>query len=261
MLFNKHDSKYPLLNHQYSPRIALFVQIVSMLFVSLLAVFQSSIALSIFEWGMLQGLLSGLISFCFHMPFWWIFINLVFVPLIITTLAFNISSLWFLLFFVCLLLIYGKTYKTQVPLHLSSKGVNIALESLLPKQGQFSFIDLGSGCGGLLNNLASAHKNGSFYGIESAPLPFLISKIRNIFQTLPCKIFWGDFWKHDLSKYDVVYAYLSPVPMESLWNKARNEMHPGSLLISNTFMIPGVAPDKSIQLNGFSNSTLYLWKI
>ena len=261
MFFNKQDSKYPLLNHQYSAGIALFVQIVSVLFVSLLALVQSSITLSIFEWSMLQGLLSGLISCCLRMPFWWIPIHLVFIPLAIATLALNISSLWFLLFFVCLLLIYGKTYKTQVPLYLSSKSVNIALESLLPKQGHFSFIDLGSGCGGLLNNLASAHKNGNFYGIESAPLPFLISKLRNTFQTLPCKIFWGDFWKHDFSKYDVVYAYLSPVPMKSLWCKASKEMRPGSLLISNTFMIPGIAPYKSIQLNDFSNSTLYLWKI
>lgn len=248
------------MNHQYSSGIALFVQTVSMLFVVPLAVVQSPLALSIFEWGMLQGLLSGLISYCLRMPFWWIFINFLFVPLIITALAFNISSLWFLLFFAFLLLIYGKTYKTQVPLYLSSKRVNIALELLLPKV-EFSFIDLGSGCGGLLNNLASFHKNGSFYGIESAPLPFLISKLRNIFQTLPCEILWGDFWKHDLSKYDVVYAYLSPVPMESLWRKASKEMRPGSLLISNTFIIPGITPDKSIQLNDFSNSTLYLWKI
>ena len=250
-----------MLNHQYSPGIALCVQIASILIVSLIVAIQSSIALSIFEWSIVQGLLSGLISYYLRMPFWWIFINLVFVPIAITTLALNISSLWFLLFFNCLLLIYGKTYKTRVPLYLSSKSVNTALESLLPKQGQFSFIDLGSGCGGLLNTLASIHKNGRFYGIESAPLPFLISKLRNIFHVSSCKIFWGDFWKHDFSKYDVVYAYLSPVPMESLWHKVSKEMRPGSLLISNTFIIPGIAPDKSIQLNDFSNSTLYLWKI
>ena len=112
MFYYKHNSKY---SHQYSPEIALFVQIISLLFTSLLAAVQSLIALSIFEWSMLQGLLSGLISYYLRMPYWWIFINLVFFPLIITTLAFNISSLWFLLFFVCLLLIYGKTYKTRVP--------------------------------------------------------------------------------------------------------------------------------------------------
>lgn len=250
-----------MLPHKNSSVIALLIQMASMLLVFLLIVSQSSIALSLFEWAIVQGFLAGLASYYFRMPLWWIPIHLIFMPLSIATLALNISSLWFLLLFVGLLLIYGKTYKTQVPLYLSSKSVNKALESLLPPHDDFSFIDLGSGCGGLLKNLAKVHKNGRFYGIESAPLPFLISKLRNMFRITGCKIVWGDFWKHDFSQYDVVYAYLSPVPMESLWKKARQEMRPGSLLISNTFAIPGITPYKSIQLDDFSNSTLYLWKI
>ena len=201
-----------MLRHQHSSVIALLIQIGSILLVTLLIISQSTITLSIFEWSLLQGLLAGLISYCFRMPVWWVPIHFVFIPLAITTLALNISPFWFFICFLGLMLIYGKTYKTQVPFYLSSKSVNTALETLLPKQAQFSFVDLGSGCGGLLNNLASIHKNGIFYGIESAPLPFLISKLRNIFCTSACKIFWGDFWKHDFSKYDVVYAYLSPIP-------------------------------------------------
>ncbi|MBP6058666.1 MAG: hypothetical protein KA524_09695 [Nitrosomonas sp.] len=240
---------------------ALLIQIVTALFVMLLITSQATIALSVFEWGVLQGLLAGLISYYLRMPIWWIPIHWVFMPLAIATLALNISSVWFLIFFLSLLLIYGKTYKTQVPLYLSSKSVNAALKTVLPEQGQFSFVDLGSGCGGLLNNLASVHGNGIFYGIESAPLPCLISKLRNMLHVSSCKISWGDFWQYDFSKYDVVYAYLSPVPMESLWRKASKEMRPGSLLISNTFIIPGITPYKSIELNDFSKSTLYLWKI
>jgi hypothetical protein len=241
--------------------IALFIQITTILLIGWLILSQPPAGLSLFEWSALQGLLAGAISYFMRMPVWWIPIHLVFIPLIIATSALNISPTWFLVFFLCLLLIYGKTYKTQVPLYLSSRRVNHALASLLPGQGQFSFVDLGSGCGGLLNDLANTHKNGTFHGIEYAPLPFLISKLRSRFGTSGCRIFWGDFWKHDFSNYDVVYAYLSPVPMTSLWQKARKEMRPGSLLISNTFIVPGIAPDKSIPLNDFSNSTLYLWKI
>lgn len=250
-----------MLKHAHSVIIALFIQTTTILLVCLLILPQPPAALGLFEWSMIQGILAGAISYLMHMPVWWAPIHLVFTPLVITTLALNISPTWFLVFFLCLLLTYGKTYKTQVPLYLSSKNVNHALESLLPGQGQFSFVDLGSGCGGLLNDLASTHKNGTFHGIEYAPLPFLISRLRSLFGTSGCKIVWGDFWKHDFSKYDVVYAYLSPVPMTSLWQKASKEMRPGSLLISNTFIIPGIAPDKSIPLNDFSNSTLYLWKI
>lgn len=250
-----------MLKHQYSAIIALIIQIVTTLFVALLVIFQSVVTLSIFEWGVVQGLLAGLVSYYLRMPIWWIPIHLVFIPLSIATLALNISSFWFLLFSLCLFLIYGKTYKTQAPLYLSSRSVNIALKALLPRHGQFSFVDLGSGCGGLLSSLANVHKNGIFYGIESAPLPCLVSKVRNILCASNCKIFWGDFWKYDFSQYDVVYAYLSPVSMESLWHKVRKEMRPGSLLISNTFIISGVTPYKSIKLSDFSNSTLYLWKV
>lgn len=241
--------------------IALLIQIGSTLLVLAFISSQSFLAFSLFEWGVLQGILASIFSFAARMPYWWAAIHLLFLPLLIATLALDITPLWFLIIFMGLWLIYGKTYKTQVPLYLSSKHVPSALASSLPTNRDFSFIDLGSGCGGLLKNLAGIHKNGRFYGIESAPAPFLISKLRNVWSVSDYKIVWGDFWQHDFSKYDVVYAYLSPVPMESLWQKACREMRPGSLLISNTFIIPGITPYKSIPLNDFSNSTLYLWKI
>ncbi|PSJ17866.1 hypothetical protein [Nitrosomonas supralitoralis] len=246
---------------KHTVTIALLIQIFTSFLIAFSIGFQSVIDLSILDWAILQGLLAGLVSLFLRMPMWWIPIHLIFMPLTIAVLALNISSNWFLVLFLCLLSIYGKTYKTQVPLYLSSKSVNQALTTLLPQQGIFSFIDLGSGCGGLVNNLANTHKNGLFYGIEYAPLPFLISKLRSIFSGSTSKIVWGDFWNHDFSSYDVVYAYLSPVPMASLWQKATKEMRPGSFLISNTFIIPDIPPDKSIKLDDFSNSTLYLWKI
>ncbi|WP_295625151.1 hypothetical protein [uncultured Nitrosomonas sp.] len=250
-----------MLKFRHPVIIALLTQVITLIGVGSFIGFQSVIVLNIFAWAMVQGLLAGFVSYYLRMPKWWIPIHLAFMPLAIAVLALNISSTWFLVLFLCLLLTYGKTYKTQVPLYLSSKNVNQALATLLPKQGQFSFIDIGSGCGGLVSNLANTHKNGLFYGIEYAPLPFLISKLRSMFSTSTSKIVWGDFWKHDFSSYDIVYAYLSPVPMASLWQKVNQEMRPGSFLISNTFIIPDIPPDKSIKLDDFSNSTLYLWKI
>ncbi|MBS0423476.1 MAG: hypothetical protein JSR71_03400 [Proteobacteria bacterium] len=241
--------------------IALLIQIVTILLICLIVVLQTTIELSLFEWSLLQGLAAGLLSYALRMPVWWMPIHLGFIPLIVVALALNISSTVCLVLFLGLWLIYGKTYKTQVPLYLSSNRVTQVLQSLLPESNRFSFVDLGSGCGGLLSHLAQKNRNGVFYGIEAAPLPFLISKLRSLFGAKNCAITWGDFWQQDFSQYDVVYAYLSPVPMTALWEKASKEMRPGSLLISNTFIIPGVAADKSIQLDDFSNSALYLWKI
>ncbi|QOJ23517.1 MAG: class I SAM-dependent methyltransferase [Gammaproteobacteria bacterium] len=241
--------------------IALLIQIVTILLVYAIIVSQATIGLSLFEWSLLQGLAAGLFSYALRMPVWWMPIHFAFIPLVVVALALNISSTACLVLFLGLWLIYGKTYKTQVPLYLSSNRVTQVLQSLLPESNRFSFVDLGSGCGGLLSHLAQKNRNGVFHGIEAAPLPFLISKLRSLFGAKNCAVTWGDFWQQDFSQYDVVYAYLSPVPMAALWEKACKEMRPGSLLISNTFIIPGVAANQSIKLDDFSNSTLYLWKI
>ncbi|HNP25846.1 MAG TPA: class I SAM-dependent methyltransferase [Nitrosomonas sp.] len=229
--------------------------------VMMLPLIASFSSVSIFVWAVLHGIVAAIFSYFFKMATWWIPIQLCFMPAIIATHAIELSPYWFGLGFCLLVLIYGKTYQTQVPLYLSSKEVTAALTSFLPSKKDFTFIDLGCGCGGLLSRLNKTRTNGVFYGVEAALLPYLIGKIRNLCKESGCKVLWGDLWKQNLSQYDVVYAYLSPVPMKSIWEKACREMRPGSIFISNTFMIPGVAPEKSIRLNDFSGSTLYIWRI
>tara|TARA_R110002073_G_scaffold35951_1_gene104750 strand:+ start:967 stop:1731 length:765 start_codon:yes stop_codon:yes gene_type:complete len=246
-------------------RFPAFVALLAQVFASVIILFlimgTPEQELSIFGWAIVQGMIAAIISYRLKMANWWILIHLIFMPALIATLSLSLPPLWFCILFLLLMLIYGKTYQTQVPLYLSSQEVTNALGPLLPRQRNFSFIDLGCGCGGLLKNISQVHSNGNYYGIEAAPLPYLVSKLRNIVFTPNCKIKWGDFWEHDLAHYDVVYAYLSPVPMESLWHKACQEMHPGSIFISNSFIIPGVLPERSLKLNDFSGSTLYLWRI
>ena len=72
---------------------------------------------------------------------------------------------------------------------------------------------------------------------------------------------WADFWRTDLSAYDVVCAYLSPVPMPDLWQKVQREMRPGTLFISYRFAIPGVAPTQLVQLKDLGQTKLYVWRV
>ncbi len=241
--------------------VALLIQVFSFVPILLLNIVFSELKLSMFGWAMLQGVVAASLSFRLNMATWWIVIHLLFMPIVTVTLAFSLPPFWFFIGFLFLLLIYGKVYQTQVPLYLSSQEVTKALTSLLPNQRDFSFIDLGCGCGGLLKNLSQVQSNGSYYGIEAAPLPYLVSKLRNIVFAPSIQIKWGDFWKDDLAHYDVVYAYLSPAPMELLWQKACQEMQPGSMFISNSFIIPGVLPEKRLELENGSGSTLYMWRI
>lgn len=241
--------------------IAFLTQLFSLVAIFPLIIVFSEQNLSLFEWALLQGVVAACMSLRLKMATWWIFIHLLFMPALTATLALSLPPFWFCIGFLLLVLIYGKSYQTQVPLYLSSQEVTKALISFLPKQRHFSFMDLGCGCGGLLKTLSQVQSNGSYYGIEAAPIPYLVSKLRNIVCAPNNTIQWGDFWKDDLAHYDVVYAYLSPVPMKSLWEKARQEMHPGSMFISNSFIVPDVLPEKTVKLNDFSGSTLYMWRI
>jgi len=69
----------------------------------------------------------------------------------------------------------------------------------------------------------------------------------------------GDFFEPSWAGYDIVYAFLSPVPMAAVWAKAQRELKPGALLISNSFEIPGAMPDESIRGDGGRAGTLYVY--
>ena len=192
---------------------------------------------------------------------WWLIIHLLFAPALVWALSLGIAPSWFLAAFLALFLAYWSVFRSQVPLYLSSRQAHSAIADLLPKQGGFSFLDLGAGLGGVLAYLGNARPQGSYCGMEIAPLPFVLAWLRKVLGRMPFAIRRENFWMHPLTSYDVVYAYLSPVPMERLWQKACAEMRPGSTLISNTFSIPGAQPEKIIELEDFHRSRLYVYRV
>jgi len=244
---------------------ALRVQLLALLTVALIAAAASALTqewvAGDFQWALLHGTLAALIGHRFGMAVWWLPIHLAFAPALVAALAFALPPLWFFGGFVLLALVYGKTCQTQVPFYLSSRAAARATALLLPEQPGFSFLDLGSGCGGLLHHLGKVRPDGNYHGVEVAPLPFLLGKCRNFFRAAGCRVSWGNFWDRDFAPYDVIYAYLSPVPMAALWRKAHAEMRPGSIFISNSFAVPGVTPDLSLELDDFEGSRLHVWRM
>lgn len=208
------------------------------------------------------GILAALLSKLAGLARWWVHIQLAFAPALVLMLALEIPSGFYLAAFLVMLVVYWSTFRTQVPLYLSSNKVWQALETKLPADRPFTLIDLGSGIGGVLTHLAATHPHGRFHGVEAAPLPFIWSWLRIRFGGFGnCSVKWGSLWDADLSQYDVVFAYLSPVPMDELWNKARREMRPGCLFISNTFAVPDHPPQETIPVADLHRSTLYLWRM
>ena len=212
---------------------------------------------------LLCGAVAATFSYMAGLARWWLLIQLLFAPALVLVLALNIPSGFFLAAFLVMLAVYWSTFHTQVPLYLSSHKVWQALETLLPElqpEKNFTFMDIGSGIGGVLMHLAKVRPDGRYFGVETAPLPFLLSWLRiRLSVSRNCQVKWGSLWSCDLAPYDVVFAYLSPVPMDQLWHKAKSEMRPGTLFISNTFAVPDHAPQDIITLDDLHHSTLHIW--
>jgi hypothetical protein len=241
--------------------IALLLQFAAF-FLIVLALRQLDLHPSPLDAALLCGTLAAVLSRVAGLARWWLFIQFAFAPALVLMLTLNIPPGFFLAAFLILLVVYWSTFRTQVPLYLSSNKVWQALETQLPAERPFTFIDLGSGIGGVLTHLALTHPRGSYHGVESAPFPFMWSWLRIKYGGhRNCTVRWDSLWNCDLSQYDVVFAYLSPVPMDALWNKAKQEMHPGSLFISNTFNVGGHPPQESITVDDLHHSTLYIWRM
>ncbi len=205
----------------------------------------------------LQGILSAFVSYKLEAPRWWLFIHTGFLPLVVFARQADIAPNWYLLGFVLLLLVFWRTDKSRVPLYLTNATAAKAVAELLPA-GPCRVIDLGCGDGRLLKSLARARPDCEFIGIEHAPLTWLWARINTL--GLPnCRIRHGDFWTLNLVPFDVVYAFLSPVPMTPLWSKARAEMRAGSLLISNSFAIPAVEAERVIDVPDRRATRLYCY--
>jgi hypothetical protein len=248
----------PLLQRLPPALLALGAQIVALLALAAAAVAlrESGAGLPLPVWIALAGLGATLLSRWLGLPAWWQVINLAFLPAIWLALQSEIDPAWFLAGFALLALTSLGAIRTRVPLYLSSP---LAAEALATRLTDHAHVlDLGCGLGGPLARLGTLRPDVTLHGVEAAPLNWLIARLRLRGRA---QIRLGDIWDTDLSAYDVVYAYLSPAPMPRLWQKARAEMRPGSLFVSNTFAVPGVEPDQEVELHDLSHARLLIWQM
>ena len=209
------------------------------------------------------GVLAATLSSFSGLERWWLPIQLLFAPALWLMLTFNVPPAVYGGLFVVLLLVFWSTFRTRVPLYLSNEATWRATEELLPPPSAahpLRIIDLGSGLGGLLAHLATRRVQDHLVGIELAPLPALFSKLR-LMRHPHCTVRWGSFWKLNLAEYDMVFAFLSPVPMRDLWTKASAEMRPGTLFVSSSFEVPGQTPDRVVQVNDSRQTRLLVWRM
>lgn len=216
------------------------------------------ISVSLLDAALLQGALAAVLTWRCRLAPWWRAIQLLFPPALLACAALQLPPVVFLAAFLCMLGLYWSTFRTQVPFYPSGPAVWDAVARLLPAQRALRLIDIGSGLGGLVLNLARRRPDCACTGIELAPLPWLLSSLRARTQGSAARFLLGDYERLDFGSYDVVFAYLSPAAMDALWRKASREMRSGTMLLSYEFDIKAKPPDRTIRATGHGPA-LYVW--
>ena len=105
-------------------------------------------------------------------------------------------------------------------------------------------VDIGSGDGKILIELAKRGMNAAGYEIN--PILFHLSKINIRRKKLERKIvvYKKNFWRVDLSSFDVVIVFGMPRIMGALEKKLQSELRPGSRVVCNHFPFPSWRPNK-----------------
>lgn len=191
---------------------------------------------------------------------WWIPIHLGFLPAAVLATRAEIAPGWYFAGFAALVAIFWTSFRTQVPLFLSNRRTVEAVIALLPQAEALRVLDLGSGTGGFVGMLAHARPQWRVCGIEAAPAPWLASRWRTR-RLDNARITHGDFFATSWSEFDVVYAFLSPVPMMAVWTKAARDLAPGAILISNSFPVPGRKPDQVVEVGDVRATQLFLYRL
>jgi len=216
--------------------------------------------LGIFWLACLQGCFAAILSMLLVCPRWWIPIQLLFLPAVIGAIALQLPPAVYAACFILLALIYWTSFRTQVPLFLSNRTTVHRLAIWLPDDNPLQVLDVGSGTGSFVRTMARLRPDWQISGIEAAPAPYALSRLRNR-KLANAKFVRGNFWSHSFAPYDLVYAFLSPVPMPALWVKAIKEMRPGALLVSNSFDIPDRCADMVISVDDRRSTRLYVYRI
>jgi SAM-dependent methyltransferase len=218
----------------------------------------AGIPMSYLAVALVQGLLAAGLSWWRGLASWWRLIQFAFPPALFGAAGLAIPPAVFLALFLFLLLLYWSTYRTQVPYYPSGRRVREAVAALLPARRPLRVIDIGSGLGGLVLDLARRGPGVDATGIELAPLPWLLSSLRARLGQSRARFIRGDYETLDFGEFDLVFAYLSPAAMDALWRKAAREMRPGALLVSYEFVIEQARPKRTVYPTE-GGPALYIW--
>ncbi len=124
--------------------------------------------------------------------------------------------------------------------------------------------DLGAGDGRLIIMAKRLEPGIEAVGYEGAFGVWLLGKLRFYLSGVTAGFECKNFYKQDLSKYDVILTYLSVDAMRKLKEKFLRELKPGTRIVSHAFRLPDVQPVEQKKVPHFigARTTVYsyVWK-
>ncbi len=172
----------------------------------------------------------------------------------------NVPSYLYILAALALLLVFWNVLRERVPLYLTNETTNAALLDIVQEREGRHFADLGCGIGGTALHIARHLPHCRVTGVETAPVPYAIARFRTMLSGCRnIEIRYCSLWDYPLAGIDIAYAFLSPAPMDRLIGKAKKEMKPGTLFISNSFSSESHPCDEVVELNDGRHTRLLLW--
>lgn len=162
----------------------------------------------------------------------------------------------FILFFTLVgLCIAVDTMRLGISPMPSSRKARQVLLSLVEKGAVY---ELGSGWGTLAADLS---RKTSVRAFEWALIPWFYSVVLKYMRRAKnLSIERKDFFSEDLSAADVVICYLYPGAMQRLGPKFEQELKAGTLVLSNSFQLPGRKADETIEVGDWLGSKIYCYR-
>jgi hypothetical protein len=165
--------------------------------------------------------------------------------------------LWASALFVMVSILVGVVRTGISPMPSSRRAVQQVLQFVVPPRPG-SIYELGAAWGSLAIPLTRAFPDRRIIAYELSTIPWLflllrvrVSGLKNI------EVVRRDFFRDDLGKAAVVVCYLYPGSMVRLSTKLQSELMPGTIVVSNTFALPGWVPDQKSQLKDLYRTKIY----
>ena len=158
-------------------------------------------------------------------------------------------------------IVWGTLRAGISPMPSSRKAIAEMLH-LAPDDVAGHIYELGSGWGLLALQLSKKYPNAQVTGIEISWAPYLLSRIVNyVLGGRNLRFIRGDFRTVPLSSSSLIVCYLFPEGMAQLAKQLEGQLSNDTVVISNTFRMPGWTPTTVSELNDLYRSRIYRYDV